>query len=357
MTRVHGQIETLKKIRTVLNQKGIKRFNSISDINVFIKTYKRKRQEIFDQKEMELDLEIADLRSQKLYYQEQFEKTKNTEAKKLLKKIADLNSKHILIKSQNVKALLRIIKLLRLAILKFRKTRLEKNFNKIIKRKTSESYQKIEETKSKLNEYLNNKSNIVSNRSASLIEDLDFAKKVIDDLEPIILGAIGENLVVIELKKLPDNNVLFNDFSIKFDAPIYNKKKQDRIFSIQIDHLLVTNSGIFIIETKNWSKKSIERFDLRSPIEQIRRTSYALFVFLNSGSKQGRFSLKNHHWGNKQVPIRSTIAMINSKPKEKFKYVQVKTLNELNGYIDFFDPIFDDSEVDSIAKYLEMTQK
>ena len=32
-----------------------------------------------------------------------------------------------------------------------------------------------------------------------------------------------------------------------------DKTEKDRIFSIQIDHLLLSNSGIFIIETKNWS--------------------------------------------------------------------------------------------------------
>ena len=37
------------------------------------------------------------------------------------------------------------------------------------------------------------------------------------------------------------------------------------IKSIQIDHILVTNSGIFLIETKNWSEKSLNNPSLRSP--------------------------------------------------------------------------------------------
>ncbi|MGB5361177.1 MAG: hypothetical protein WBN27_14650 [Eudoraea sp.] len=44
--------------------------------------------------------------------------------------------------------------------------------------------------------------------------------------------------------------------------------------------------------------------------------------------------------------------MINNKPKEEFKYVTIKKLKELNGYIDSFEPIFDDNEVKMISNYL-----
>jgi hypothetical protein len=44
--------------------------------------------------------------------------------------------------------------------------------------------------------------------------------------------------------------------------------------------------------------------------------------------------------------------MIHEKPKEKFNYVQVKTIKELNRYINYFEPIFDDFEVNKISEYL-----
>ena len=82
------------------------------------------------------------------------------------------------------------------------------------------------------------------------------------------------------------------------------------------------------------------------------RSSYALFVLLNSESEYNYINLNSHHWGNKQIPIRSIIVMTNGKPNEKFKYVKVKSLNELNGYIIYFEPIFNDEEVKNIADYL-----
>lgn len=42
------------------------------------------------------------------------------------------------------------------------------------------------------------------------------------------------------------------------------------------------------------------------------------------------------------------VVMINQKPNVSFKHVKVKTLNELNGYIKFFDPIFTDEEFNTV---------
>ena len=143
------------------------------------------------------------------------------------------------------------------------------------------------------------------------------------------------------------NRIIENENKLEFNPPIYNKKTQDRIYSIQLDHLLVSKSGIFILETKNWSKRSIDSLDLRSPVDQIIRTSYALFRVVNS-----KIQLNKHHWGTKQIPIRNIIVMINEKPKNEFKYVKIRQLKELNNYLEYFDPIFSQKEVDSIVSYL-----
>jgi hypothetical protein len=46
--------------------------------------------------------------------------------------------------------------------------------------------------------------------------------------------------------------------------------------------------------------------------------------------------------------------MINNRPKERFKYVQVKMVKELNDYISHFEPIFSDEEVQNIANHLNL---
>ena len=119
----------------------------------------------------------------------------------------------------------------------------------------------------------------------------------------------------------------------------------------QIDHLLVCQSGVFLLETKNCSKTSVENLDLRSPVKQILRTSFALFVLLNSESQLNDIKLEHHHWGAKKIPIRNIIVMINKKPKEEFKHVKVLSLNELISYIQYFDQTFDGEEVNRIFEY------
>lgn len=292
MTIVVGQIESLKKLKEVLLENGITRFNSIGEINSFLKNYESEKEEIPKITKITLDQEIKELE----------ETTKQAVEKS----------------NQNL-------------------------FNKIV------FYLKIKSLTNKKYNLEKNHENVLSTRCKESYKNLDFTKEVIDGLYTLIAGAVGENLTVKELEKLSNDYYLINDFSVEFDPPIYNKNENDRIFSIQIDHLLICKSGIFLLETKNWSNKSIENLALRSPVKQIARTSYALFVLLNSESN---INLVRHHWGSAKIPIRNILVMTKVKPKEEFKHVKVLTLNELNGYIKYFDKIFNNDEVEHIFNYL-----
>jgi len=292
MTIVVGKIESLKKLKEILNDKGITNFNSIGEINAFLRNYESEKDELPNTIKIVLDQEIKELG----------ETTKQAVAK------------------SNKNLFNKIAYYLKIKYLTNKKSSLEKNYEKVISTRCMESNRK-----------------------------LDFTKEVIDGLYTLIAGAVGEHLTVKELEKLSNDYYLINDFSVEFDPPIYNKNENDRIFSIQIDHILICKSGVFILETKNWSNKSIKNLDLRSPVKQISRTSYALFVLLNSESN---IKLVQHHWGSARIPIRNIIVMTKVKPKEEFKHVKVLILNELNGYINYFDEIFNNDEVDHIFNYL-----
>ena len=355
MTIVEGQIESLKKLKEVLNQCDITRFNSIAEINIFIKNYDSERNEIPRIIENELDDEIKDLQSDFIGRQKIHDDFKAHISNEISHDIKNLKEKLKQVREKGNRNLInKIFFCMKIRILAHKKSKLEKNFEKLIRQKTRIAEHKVIKSKNYLDEYIENKEKIISERCMQCYEEIDYTKEVVDSLYTLIAGAIGENSVVKELQKLSDSYILLNDFSIKLNPPIFNRKENDRIFSIQIDHLLICNSGIFILETKNWSKQSIKNLDLRSPIKQIMRTSYALFVLLNSESEYNKIKLDRHHWGNKQIPIRNIIVMINEKPKEKFKHVKVVTLNELIGYISYFDSIFNDAEVKSITDYLRI---
>ncbi|KAF2327304.1 nuclease-related domain-containing protein [Flavobacterium daemonense] len=177
-------------------------------------------------------------------------------------------------------------------------------------------------------------------------------KEIIENLNNTIYGAVGEQKVENALRILSDDFILINDFCCTFKPPIYNKAKNDHIYSIQIDHLLISTSGIFLIETKNWSDNSLNNPDLRSPVEQILRTNFALYILLSDASKRRNGSFEHQNLIDRKIPIKNIIVFTNNKPAEEFQFVKMLTLPELVPYIKYFKSIFSAEETEIIAEYL-----
>jgi hypothetical protein len=292
MAVIVGKIQPIKKLKESLHKKGILRFNSIGEINLFLNNY---------------DLEISNI--------PRSEKTKLDQEIHSFGKDLELANE---MRAKNV--FFKIYFGIKVLVLSYRKASLVDNYE-----------------------------NVLSKRCEKSTAKLVYTKKTVSELYPLISGAVGENAVVNELKKLSDSYYVINDFTVKFNPPIYNSKENDRIYSIQIDHLVICNSGIFALETKNWNANSVRNRDLRSPVEQIKRSGYALYVSLNAKSD---FGLETHHWGNKKIPIRNIIVMTNSVPIEEFMHVKVLSLKNLNGYLEYFEPIVTDTEVDRLFYHL-----
>ena len=353
MTIVLGQIESLTRLRETLNQKGITRFNSIGDIKKFLKNYNNEKEEAFLRIQNEVDIEIDVLQAQLHALQKEYDNLNSNAVKELDGRIRILKTKCISMANTTAKnVFIEVTNWYRLMFFIPIKFFLEKYFDRIISWKTNKKGETLQLKINELKSKLPNRQATISKRFTKKLNELEHIKEAITSLNPTIAGAVGESLVEKELKKLPDTHVLFNDFYLEFHKPIYNKRENDYIYSIQIDHLLVNRAGIFIIETKNWSKKTIARSDMRSPVSQILRASFALFVILNGNNSEESSFLNNHHWGDRKLQIRNLIVMIKNKPKEEFKFVTVKVLKELNDFINYFEPIYDEQEVRNIVQHL-----
>lgn len=348
MAKIHGQIESLKKLRTELRSYGINRFNSIKEINDFLCNFKKEQESIIICQGESLKNEIKNL---KLKIKEHQEECESLETKTIAEVEVKLDTIKFKIDSLTDKVKRNFIHRLFYSYSLRQQMKLQEYYSttapEIVLHATKDIQEIIKRDQEKVHHLITSGERIINERSAPEIQKLNDAKRTIERLRPLILGAIGENLVVKEIEKLSDDFILINDYNLEFNPPIYNRKNHDRIFSIQIDHLLISKSGVYILETKNWSKQSIQSLDLRSPIDQIIRTSYALFVLVNEAS----IRLTEHHWGDKQIPIKNIIVMINEKPKDDFKFVKIKSLKELNSYLTYFEPIFSQKEVDRIAKF------
>lgn len=347
MARIYGKIESLKSLKSELENNGITRFNSVKEIKEFLSNYNSEKLTILKNESDKLEKEYSETCSNLKQRIQNKAEIINLETEKIDKRISDLQIKINIINNKDVSFIKKLISRIKLNSLKKQSNYLIKNKNELINLSVKEITKNIENDELFIKEYETEKQTLIEKRTKSETEKLDYTRNVLENSKNLISGAIGENLVVKEIKKLSDDYVLINDFNLKFSRPIFYKKLKQRIYSVQIDHLLISKAGIFIIETKNWSKSSVNTVSLRSPIEQIERANFALYVYISEN-----ITLRGHHWGEQRIPIRNLIVMINNKPTGKFKYVSIKLLRELNDYIKYFDPVLTQNQLNRITRQL-----
>lgn len=353
MSRTYNTIGSLKTLKAHLEESNIYDFKSLKEVIDFQSTFAISRQQLIshhknliEEEKNILNVELKDLDTA-------IETQKRQTEQLLTDEIDKLKKLYNVYKNQNPTNLFQKIthnlKLL--------------SYNRKIKNKENKFDSEIKNTISHLVDNYQKKSNryqyIISNEDEAVrqsvhhsLSELERKKAVIDNLNSFIYGALGEQKVVKTLKNLSDDYFLINDFSVSFSPAIYNRQENDYIKSVQIDHILVSPSGIFLIETKNWSEKSLESLSLRSPVQQIRRASFVLFKLLNNEISNYHLRLDRHHWGDKKISIKNLIVMTNTKPQEEFQFVKVLTLNELLGYINYFKPTFSLNETQRITDFI-----
>ena len=346
MARIHGTIESLKSLKSELKINGISRFTSIKEIKAFLSNYNSEKLTILDAESVKLEKEYLETCANLKQANHRKAEIIKLETEKIDNRISDLQLRISSI-SKDASFIKRLIFSVYLYSLKKQSNYFVKNKTKLISSSVRDINRSIENDKFFIIEYESEKDNLIQKRSKSKIEKLEYTRNVLEGSRNLISGALGENLVVNEVKKLSDDYVLINDFNLSFSRPKFYKKQNQRIYSIQIDHLLISKAGIFIIETKNWSSSSVNSISLRSPVEQIERSNFALYIYVSEN-----ITLHDHHWGEQQVPIRNLIVMINNKPKETFKYVKVKLLKEMNNYIKYFEPVLTDKQFNRIVSEL-----
>ena len=349
MAHIYRQIDSTKTLRAELDSRNISMFNSIREIEDFKRNYNSLKEDILIQAQINLQKEIAqksikleslkeDLKEHVISLEDEIK----SQIHILETKVSDLNER-----LKNESFLTKVFIAIRRWQNDSKLNQLITNRDQRISRRTASRVQEVEGIQSELDQLIQNRVKIANDSSKNEFYELERTKKAIEELRTIIAGAKGEYAVEQELRKLPNNFYVINDYKLDFVRPIINKQTGEKIFSIQIDHLVVSPGGVFILETKNWSQKSIKSINLRSPIEQIQRSSYALFVFMNKN-----ISINTHHWGSKQISLKNILVMTGATTTHKFQYVKVKELKELNVYLKYFDAIYSDNETKWLANTL-----
>jgi len=334
MCKVHNTVGSLTTIKTHLLQNKIDDFNSINELLSFRNNYATARQQIISKHEILITEERNNLNAEILQLENDISKKKSEVQQTLQSEIETLRRKFNELADSPKSFIQEFTSGFKQIFLSIKIKYRELFFNSIVSSANKANVQILENKYHRLHSIDSNFDGAVHESLGSTLGDLDRKKRVIDEINNFIYGAIGEQKVVKELEHLSDDYILINNFSYTFTQPIYNRQERQSIKSIQLDHLLISPSGIFIIETKNWSNASLNNLNLYSPVDQIKRANYALFKLL---SRNVNLNL-SHHWGERKIPIRNLIVLINQKPQQEFQYVKILTLHELLGYVEYFKP-------------------
>ena len=352
MCKVYNQIGCLTTIKSHLHEHNVNEYKSLNELINFQNNYSVTRQQIISNHQLLVEQEKNTLGDELIQLGHSVNTKKTTvrqtllsELKKLKNQLANLPSAQ----SNIIQALIIYIKKIFLN-LKFRYKKL--TFNLKVEYSLNYLTNIYNKTNTRYKYLFSCFEDAVMESCFPELQELDRKKRIIDQINSFIYGALGEQKVVRELEKLSDDYILINDLTCEFQPPIYNRKENDYIKSIQIDHILVSPSGIFLIETKNWSQRSLNDTSLHSPVRQIKRTNFALYKILNGGISNAGLLLNKHHWGDRKIPIRNLIVFINHKPIEDFQYVKILTLNNLFNYVNYFKPCFSTNETQNVANYL-----
>ncbi len=136
-----------------------------------------------------------------------------------------------------------------------------------------------------------------------------------------LAGAIAELDVIEHLAHLPAGHTVLNDVRLIADRHI--RFNGIPLQSAQIDHIVLSPAGVFIIETKFWSLNFVESGRYHNPFDQIQRSAYMCYDQLRR-----RFG---------KIRVRSVIAHAGHlPPAPSNSHVKVLKITELVGYLSWF---------------------
>lgn len=351
MCNVYRPVGSLTTIKSHLQRNNVAGIASLNELIAFQKNYSTSRLHIISEHELSIAQEKTALNSEISQLDQLIKVKKIAIEEGLREEIEQLKQQLHSLSTPSKNIVQSLINYFKKRSFKRKIQNSELDFNSKISFELSHSINTLTEKNNRYHFITSRFNDAVQESARASLWELERKKKVIDEINSSIYGAIGEQKVVKELENLSNDYFLINDFCLSFSRPIYNRQENDYIKSIQIDHLLVSPFGVFLIETKNWSDRSLNNLSLRSPVQQIKRTNFALYKML-SGEIPELLNLSQHHWGTRKIPIKNLIVLTNNKPNEEFQYVKIVTLSELLSYIKYFKPSFSGTETQAIAKYL-----
>lgn len=193
----------------------------------------------------------------------------------------------------------------------------------------------VSKQKQELEKYLQGKNSYVKSRVAFIEEQLACVTRLIEKGEAG--GAAAELEVIAKLQQLSDEWIVLNDVNLTSDQ--WHYFQGEHLKTAQLDHVAIGPGGVFIIETKNWSREFVEKGEFHNPYSQIERAKKLCGIIL---SKQGA--------PTKIRGIISTRTHMPEKPSNSKSVI--KKCEELTNYLLWFDQELTPSEIKRVTSIL-----
>jgi len=352
MAKIYNQSGALKDLLGKLNNEGISRFSDIKSILNYKKNWQSDVDNKFNSFRDDFIKYNEKLKSKIFQDKNSYEKNIEVRQKQYQDELKRLSKKIKECEEYTGRWVLSIIRNIQLYFGRRKLLYLNNNSEKFIYSPFSKLKSNIDSKENELNNNREHYDDILNDKKDDFVRRAQRILDCFDKYKNELSGAIGEDKAIKQLEKLTDDYIVINDFNLKFNRPIINSKDHDKIFSIQADHLVIGPAGVYLIETKNWSKDSVKNLDLFSPVKQMQRTNYAIFVILNKAITDGDLQLSRHHWGDKKINVKNILLMIGAKTSQEFQFVKILSITQLNQYICYFDKCFSKSDVFDIYAYL-----
>ena len=158
---------------------------------------------------------------------------------------------------------------------------------------------------------------------------------------PLHPGTKGEINVIEELEKLDDTFHILCGVRIQLPRYVtYNKRRN--LKSAQMDFVVVSTKGVYMIEVKNWSNQFANNNSNNnfSPYEQTERAGRVLWISLQK-------VIKNVRVTNILLSIKGNLPY-----NESYRSVYVSSLDKINNFLEKRQDEFNKNEVEKIVKSL-----
>jgi len=350
MARIYGVLGAEKTLIEKLREQGVHSLNSLSEIERHLK---HSDSILAEQKESERRRIAEELKQMK----EQHRTLMETRIRQRIARRDILAQELEVLKESLDKPTVKTRNPIKWFLRAYRRSRdskrrkiLEEQFMEEVDRPFRKLVKTIRDIEKRIDNAENNTEAMIGHRLAPQIREKQITDRALKSSQTWLSGARGEREVEGTLAGLPDTFVVINDVNLRLDPPLMSN--EGRRFRCQADHVVIGPSGVFNVETKNWSPKSIRNLDLGSPIEQVRLTGKALWRDINRAARNRTIRVANHHWGEKSLPVRNILAMVGAMPNIKFDFVTMLPVNRLQGYLERLERTLERNEVDSIAKWL-----